>query len=257
MTTSRISGIIPLLFITLLCVGMVEGGYLMFEHFVLDPRPRNEIDASVNQAEQSESKTVVQQKIGPEVILQRNLFGALTGDKPAAPSVPAKTEAPTATSLQIVLMGTVTGSEGTERAIILDKAKKKQELFNTGDEVQGALVKEIRRGKVILAQNGREEILDISEAAKMRPRVPIPAPPPPVVPVKNAAPPEKNINPPEVEPQPPPAEAAADTPTAGEGSEPNATQIRLSRVSHTARGQQPSPNNLRSNATQHQGNINE
>ena len=253
MTTSRISGIIPLLFITLLCVGMVEGGYLMFEHFVLDPRPRSEIEASVNQAEQFESKTVVRQKIGPEVILQRNLFGALTGDKSAAPSVPEKTEVLTATSLQIVLMGTITGSEGTERAIILDKAKKKQELFSKGDEVQGALVKEIRRGKVILAQNGREEILDISEAAKMRPRVPLPAPP--VVPVKNPAPPENIMNPPEVMPQPPVAEAAADTP--GEGSEANATQIRLSRVSHTARGQQPSPNNLRSNATQHQGNINE
>ena len=251
MTTSRISGIIPLLFITLLCVGMVEGGYLMFEHFVLDPRPRSEIEASVDQAEQSESKTVVRQKIGPEVILQRNLFGALTGDKSAALPVPERTEAPTATSLQIVLMGTVTGSEGTERAIILDKAKKKQELFSKGDEIQGALVKEIRRGKVILAQNGREEILDISEAAKMRPRVPFPAPP--VVPVKNPAPPEKNMAPPGVAPQP--EEAAADF--LGEGSEPQATQIRLSRVSHTARGQQPSPNNLRSNATQHQGNINE
>jgi len=250
MTTSRISGIIPLLFITLLCVGMVEGGYQMFEYFVLDPRSES-VGASVNQAEKSESRSVVQQKIGPEVILQRNLFGALTGDKPAGPPVPEKTEAPTATTLQIVLMGTVTGSEGTERAIILDKAKKKQELYSKGDEVQGALVKEIRRGKVILAQNGREEILDISEAAKERPRVPLPAPP--VVPVTNAAPSGKNMAPPEVAPQT--AEAAVDF--LGEGSEPQATQIRLSRVSHTARGQQPGKDNLRSNAKQHQGNINE
>lgn len=244
MTTSRISGIIPLLFITLLCVGMVEGGYLMFEHFVLDPWQGSETGVSASQAVRLESRSMVRKKKGPEVILRRNLFGALAGDKPAGPPVPEKTKVLTATSLQIVLMGTITGSEGTERAIILDKTKKKQELYGKGDEVQGALVKEIRRGKVILAQNGREEILDISEAAKVRQRVPLPAPP--VVPVKRAAPPE-------VAPQP--EEAAADF--LGEGSEPQATQIRLSRVSHTARGQQPGMNNPKSNATQHQGNINE
>jgi type II secretory pathway component PulC len=168
MTTSRISGIIPLLFITLLCVGVVEGGYLMFEHFVLNYVPRDRSGVPDTPAEKTESKQPVRKKADHEVILQRNLFGTLTGDKPAAAPVAEKTEMLTASTLQVVLMGTVTGSEGTERAIILDKTKKKQELYNKGDHLQGALVKEIRRGKVILAQNGREEILDISEAAKVR-----------------------------------------------------------------------------------------
>ncbi len=36
MTTSRISGRVPLLLMTLICVGMVEGGYLLLEHIFLD-----------------------------------------------------------------------------------------------------------------------------------------------------------------------------------------------------------------------------
>lgn len=156
------------------------------------------------------------------------------------------------TSLQIVLVGTITGSEGTERAIILDKTKRKQELYSKGDEIQGALVKEIRRGRVILAQNGREEVLDISEAAKMRPRAPQIAPPPPVAPVMEPAHPAGNMNPPAMEPFPDPA-----VDSFGEVIDPGATQLRLSRVRNTARGQQPGMDNLRSNAAQQQGNIND
>ncbi len=256
MTTSRISGIIPLLFITLLCVGIVECGYLMFEHFVLDPVPRDQMGTSDTPEEKFEVKQLARKTAGYEVILKRNLFGASAGDKPAPPPVPEKTEVLMPTSLQIVLVGTITGSEGDERAIILDKTKRKQDIYTRGDEIQGALVKEIRRGKVILAQNGREEMLDISEAAKMRPRVPQPvAPAPsPVAPVMEPTRPETNMHPQETAPQQPP-EPAVDN--IEEGIDPNATQIRLSRVSHAARGRQPGKDNLRSNATQQQGNLNE
>lgn len=248
----------PLLFITLLCVGMVEGGYVLFEHFVLDLPGKEaggpEVPAAQPEAKQKETA----KKQGPEVILQRNLFGALTGDMPAIAPAPEKMEMLAVSSLQVVLMGTVTGSEGTERAIILDKGKRKQELYSEGDRIQGALVKEIRRGKVILAQSDREEILDISEAAKVRPRAPLPAlQPPPALPVpaKSPAPPEKAMYPPEPAPEEQAGEEALDTPE--EESDPNATQIRLSRVVHPARGQKPGMQTLRSNATQHQGNTNE
>lgn len=243
MTTSRVSGLIPLLCITLFCVGMVEGGYRLFEHFLLDPRPASGLGPAARQAEQAGAKRLARTSPGAEVILRRNLFGAMAGDRPAGASLPERTEPPVATTLQLVLMGTVIGSEGDERAIILDKTNKKQDLYSKGEEIQGALVKEIRRGKVILALNGRDEILDISEAAKERPRV---VPPPPVAAVKNMALPEAATPPPE-------AEAGF----LGEGSEPQATQISLSRVSHVARGKQPGKGNPRSNATQHQGNTNE
>lgn len=176
MTTSRISGIIPLLVISLICVGMVEGGYQLFEHFILDASDSSyeaEVSAADTTAKRSETKGAAQKKIDYRIISQRNLFGPPPdSDKSAKPPVPDNKEVLTATSLAIVLVGTVTGSEGVERAIILDKKSQKQDLYEKGDAVQGALVKEIGRGKVILARDGGDEILDISEAAKVRPPVP-------------------------------------------------------------------------------------
>ena len=54
-----------------------------------------------------------------------------------------------------------------------------QELYETGDAIEGAFVKEILKGKVILSANGRDEILDMSEAAKERPQASA-APPAPM-----------------------------------------------------------------------------
>ena len=65
-------------------------------------------------------------------------------------------------------MGTINGGEGDSRAIVLDKSNNKQELYEKGDVIQGAKIKEILRGKVILVYNGKDEMLDMSEAAKER-----------------------------------------------------------------------------------------
>jgi hypothetical protein len=103
------------------------------------------------------------------VILQRNLFGPPPdSEKSIILPVPDPKVALSATTLEIVLMGTITGSAGNERAIIMDKKSFKQNLYESGDAVKGALVKEISRGKAILSYNGKDEILDMSEAAKVR-----------------------------------------------------------------------------------------
>jgi hypothetical protein len=170
--TSRISGIVPLLLITLVCIGLVEGAYQLLEHFILDPPFKAESSEVVAATERSETKTAGENKIDYQIILQRNLFGPPPEtDKSAISSVSKPVEPLTATSLEIVLMGTIIGSEGAERAIILDKKSQKQELYEKGDAVQGALVKDIERGKAIISHNGKDEILDMSEAAKVRPPV--------------------------------------------------------------------------------------
>lgn len=168
---TRITPIVPLLFITLICVALVEGGYQVFEHFVLQPVPK---------AKSVDSKAITQSVAGKleqpakhdyRIILKRNLFGPPPGsDEKQVDQTNNNTEELEATSLNIVLMGTISGSEGTHRAIILDKKNHEQELYEAGDAIQGALVKEILRGKVILALNGKDEILDMSEAAKLRSR---------------------------------------------------------------------------------------
>jgi type II secretory pathway component PulC len=173
---ARITDIFPLLLITLLCVGIVEGGYQALEYFVLR--------TPVEQVEKPDTVTVEKNLIVKDdqkkqqdyrVILQRNLFGPPPGiGEPTATVDPDYTENLKSTSLNIILMGTINGGEGVARAIILDKQSNKQALYEKGDTIQGASVKEILRGKVILVYNGKDEMLDMSEAAKVRPAYAVP-----------------------------------------------------------------------------------
>lgn len=167
---TRITSIVPLLFITLICVGIVEGGYQAFEYFILKPPvAENTLTGKAAEAEATQ-KAELPKKHDYRIILQRNLFGPPPGkSETKASDTTDNTEELQSTSLNIVLMGTVNGSEGTNRAIILDKKSRDQELYETGDAIQGAFVKEILRGKVILALKDKNEILDMSEAAEMRP----------------------------------------------------------------------------------------
>jgi general secretion pathway protein C len=72
------------------------------------------------------------------------------------------------TSLKIALLGTVVGSEQDSFAIIEEKVGKNQALYKLGDSIQGAVVKGILRGKVILTVQGRDKILTIEEEAASR-----------------------------------------------------------------------------------------
>ena len=118
----------------------------------------------------STDKVDLQAKHDYRIILERNLFGPPPGKgEPKTPVAADHAENLQLSSLNIVLMGTINGGEGDGRAIILDKSNNKQALYEKGDTIQGALVKEILRGKVILVYNGKEEMLDMNEAAKERP----------------------------------------------------------------------------------------
>jgi general secretion pathway protein C len=68
------------------------------------------------------------------------------------------------TSLNIVLLGTVSGPQRIAFAVMEEKGKKKQGLYQTGDKVQGAIIKKVLRGKVILEVKGKDEILEMEQA---------------------------------------------------------------------------------------------
>lgn len=163
----RISSIVPVLFITLLCVGLVEGGYLALEFFLLRDQTGRENLVQEPAAVPVYRVEVTEQKHDYRVILQRNLFGPPPSAKKAENvekmSVPV--EDLEETSLKIALKGTINGLEESERAIILDKKNKIQKLYQKGDGIQGAFVKEILRGRVILSHNGNDEVLDMSDTA--------------------------------------------------------------------------------------------
>ncbi len=99
------------------------------------------------------------------VIVDRNIFGAVLVQEAGAKqtAVPEIKEEPKETTLKLVLLGTISGDERDARAIIVDEKEKKQDLYQVGDAVQGALITAIERGKVILEFNGRKQFLLIKE----------------------------------------------------------------------------------------------
>jgi general secretion pathway protein C len=106
-----------------------------------------------------------------EAITKRNLFGST--DKPAAEEkeveVVENIEALEPTSLNVTLLGTVTGTPKNAYAVIEEKTNRKQGLFKVGDSIQNAVVKRILRGKVILTVGDKDEILTMDEAGPKAP----------------------------------------------------------------------------------------
>lgn len=65
------------------------------------------------------------------------------------------------TQLGLKLWGTVHGVDGKTFAVIEEKKTRKQRLFSVGDQVESASVEMILREKVVLAVNGKREVLTI------------------------------------------------------------------------------------------------
>ncbi len=97
-----------------------------------------------------------------QVIVSRNIFQAAL-DKVDKKPKPVVQQEVVATGLNLTLLGTVTGDRETARAIIVDNARKQQEIFQIGDAVQGAFIETIERGKVTLDVNGKMEALVMKE----------------------------------------------------------------------------------------------
>ena len=98
-------------------------------------------------------------------IVTRNIFEAVLVQEAGVKKEPVAEvkEEPKETHLNLVLQGTVSGNERDARAIIIDEKEKKQDLYQVGDAVQGALITSIERGKVILEFNGRKQFLLIKD----------------------------------------------------------------------------------------------
>ncbi|WP_022663774.1 type II secretion system protein N [Desulfospira joergensenii] len=102
-------------------------------------------------------------------IIKRNLFKVdLEAEKQnPADSDPEEisTENLEPTELKLVLWGTVTGGE-TVFAVIEDKKKREQSLYEIGDNVQEATLKKIMRHAVVLRYKGKDQILEMEETQR-------------------------------------------------------------------------------------------
>lgn len=165
-----ITRILPFLIVTLLCIGGVELFYGLAEHYLVIPEEGGKLADSAGTV-QKQFATSVKKHSNFDIIVERNLFQSYIKEQEPVETVKENPlEGLETTTLDLVLMGTITGKAGRSRAIILEKAKRKQEIYYQGDVIQGAEIKEILRGKVILGFQGKDEILDMSEAAKMKPK---------------------------------------------------------------------------------------
>lgn len=165
----RISNIVPIVLITVFSVIGVEGAYQALDYFVLKPATVSQKNRVQKPQKEANPKETQGKKTDYRIILKRNLFGSfLKNDTPETKATTPQSVTNSA-DLGIVLMGTISGSGSNNRAIILTKQTRNQELFSTGEVVEGALIKDIQRGKLFLSINGKDEVLDMTEAAAMRP----------------------------------------------------------------------------------------
>lgn len=150
--------ILPFFVISVLCIGGVELFYRFALHALFRPFLASKETGTAGSKSGEEKK---EKPHNYQVILDRNLFGTglQSGQNMSNPLAGLS-----ATSLDVVLLGTIAGENGDKRAIIMDRDSKKQGIYHVGDRVQGAIIKDILRGKVILSFRGRDEILDMIEA---------------------------------------------------------------------------------------------
>lgn len=96
-------------------------------------------------------------------ILQRDLFK--TRKEAASPikKTDLNLDEMSRTELKLKLWGTVTGDAEKSYAVIENTQDRQQNLYRVGDSIQNATVKLILRSKVVLAVNGRDEILAMEE----------------------------------------------------------------------------------------------
>lgn len=112
-------------------------------------------------------------------ITDRNIFKSTdTGDKAKEKQEIIDVKTLEHTSLKISLVGTVVGDRKNTFAVIKEKNKKKQDLYREGDTIQGALIKDIFRGKIVLRVGDRDEILTIEEDRASRTEKQAPGPKP-------------------------------------------------------------------------------
>ncbi|KPL25668.1 MAG: hypothetical protein AMJ75_00125 [Phycisphaerae bacterium SM1_79] len=107
--------------------------------------------------------------VNHRVILERNIFGSagvdavakqLEKDKAAVLSPkPVVSQ-----QLGLRLLGTVAGNKEVACAVLEDIRTKVQDLYETGDVIQGARIEKIERNRVILLNEGTHEVLDLSVA---------------------------------------------------------------------------------------------
>jgi len=102
---------------------------------------------------------------GFAAIASRNLFGSAEKGE-SKEETPINVDELEPTKLKLVLLGTVSGSDEYDYAVIREGGSRTQGLFQVGDSVSDATVKKIMRTRVVLRVGEKDEILAMEEQKK-------------------------------------------------------------------------------------------
>ena len=96
-------------------------------------------------------------------ILAHNIFNAALDKQPGQPAEDFRLRELATSSGPLELLGTVTGNDSDARAIIRSGAEQREQIYRLGDQIQGAEIVRIERGRVTLATTTGPELLLLKE----------------------------------------------------------------------------------------------
>jgi general secretion pathway protein C len=108
----------------------------------------------------------------PNVIIERNIFGS-SGQKSAKENTGQEIKKSSIPVLraQLRLLATVAGDEEVACAVIENAKTKIQDLYKTGDIIEGARIERIDRNKIVLFDGGQREVLNLYVADRISKRL--------------------------------------------------------------------------------------
>jgi len=97
-----------------------------------------------------------------KIIMERNIFGSVGAGTDKENLQKEKKEAPAPVlRAQLRLLATVAGDEEVACAVIENVKTKIQDLYKTGDIIEGAQVERIERNRIVLFNRGQREVLNL------------------------------------------------------------------------------------------------
>jgi type II secretion system protein C len=115
---------------------------------------------------------VTAQSHNPDIIVERNIFGSSgRNSSKANTGHESKENTVSVLNAQLRLLATVAGDEEVACAVIENVKTKIQDLYKTGDIIEGARIERIDRNKIFLLNGGKREVLNLYAVESVPDRV--------------------------------------------------------------------------------------
>ena len=140
-------------------------GYNREQDVIVEPVSTTEGGKSIQRKDSSPADN-------PDIIIERNIFGSSGWSSNGQnPKQETKEDSISVIKAQLRLLATVAGDEDVACAVIENVKTKVQDLYRTGDVIEGTQIESIDRNKIVLLSNGRREILNLYVAGSTTDRI--------------------------------------------------------------------------------------